>query len=134
MSELTINSLLKTHMKYMSSRQQVLAQNIANIDTPGFKARDLKKPDFSKMAASSIGQLEMRATNDKHMSGTLAGKGSSFAGTNDGNTFETRPTQNNVVLEDQMAKISDTGAEYQLSSNLMRKMTQMYRKAAGSNQ
>lgn len=129
-----LDTLLKSHMKYMTARQQVLAQNIANIDTPGYKAKDVKRPDFAKMASSSLGKLEMRATNANHMSGTLGKSGGRFPATEARDTFETSPTQNNVVLEDQMAKISDTGAQYQISSSLMRKMTQLYRKAAGSNQ
>lgn len=133
MSEPVINTMLKTHMKYMGDRQKVLAQNIANIDTPAYRARDIKKPDFSKMAAQSIGKLEMRVTNEKHLSGTSS-KGTQFATADDKNTFESSPLQNNVVLEDQMAKISDTGAEYQVSTNLLKKYTQLYRKAAGSNQ
>lgn len=134
MSEPTITSMLKTHMKYMGNRQKVLAQNVANIDTPGYQAQDVKKPDFSKMAASSMGKLEMRITSEKHLTGSLSGGGRAFSTTRDRNTSETSPTKNNVTLEDQMAKISDTGAEYQISSTLLKKYNQLYRKAAGSNQ
>ena len=133
MNEPTLNTMLKSHMKYMSERQGVLAQNIANIDTPGYKARDVKKPDFSKMAEATNKRLEMRITSPKHLNGTL-GAGSSFDTIKTKDTFETSPTKNNVVLEDQMAKVSDTGSQYQLSSSMMRKFTQLYRKAAGSNQ
>jgi flagellar basal-body rod protein FlgB len=128
--EPTLNVMLKGHMKYMSERQGVLAQNIANIDTPGFKARELKKPDFAKMAEIQNHHLEMAATSPKHLNGTLAG-GTSFSTIKDGNTFETTPTQNNVVLEDQMGKISDTNANFQLSSTMLKKFTQLYRTAAG---
>lgn len=126
-----LNTMLKQHMKYQTDRQEVLASNIANIDTPYYQAKDLKKLDFSKMADTASKKLEMRITSPKHLSGTLAG-GSSFETLNDRNTFETTPTQNNVVLEDQMGKVSDTGAQFQLSSNLMRKFTQLYRTAAGN--
>ena len=36
-------------MGWLSERQTVLAQNIANSDTPGYKAKDLRLPDFSSM-------------------------------------------------------------------------------------
>ena len=129
--EPTLNTMLKGHMKYMSERQGVLAQNIANIDTPGYKARELKKPDFAKMAEIQKHRLEMAATSPKHLSGTLAG-GTSFDTIKDATTFETSPTKNNVVLEDQMGKVSDTNANFQLSSNMLKKFTQLYRAAAGS--
>lgn len=131
--EPTLNTMMKGHMKYMTERQKVLAQNIANIDTPGYKANDTKKVDFAKMARQGAQRLPMVATSPKHLDGTL-GRGGSFATEKAGDTFETTPTQNNVVLEDQMAKVSDTGANFQLSNTMMRKFTQLYRKAAGSNQ
>jgi flagellar basal-body rod protein FlgB len=131
--EPVLNTMMKGHMKYMTNRQEVLASNIANIDTPGYKANDLRKVDFQKMAAAQSKRLEMRVTSPSHLNGTLVG-GTSFDTIKDGNTFETSPTENNVVLEDQMGKVSDTGAQFQLSSTMMRKFTQLYRKAAGSNQ
>ncbi|MDX2095812.1 MAG: flagellar basal body protein [Alphaproteobacteria bacterium] len=127
-----INSMLALHMKYMTQRQGVLAQNIANIDTPNYKANDLKKPDFSKMIAAPSPHLGMTATAPQHMNGTLAGNGSGFASVKDRETFEISPTKNNVVLEDQMGKISDTAAQFQLSSSMMRKFTQLYRTAVGT--
>ncbi len=131
--EPVLNTMIKGHMKYMTNRQEVLASNIANIDSPGYKAKDLKKVDFQKLANIQSHRLEMRTTSPTHLSGTLVG-GTSFETIKDENTFETTPTGNNVVLEDQMGKVSDTGAQFQLSSTMMRKFTQLYRKAAGSNQ
>ncbi|MES2983783.1 MAG: flagellar basal body rod protein FlgB [Pseudomonadota bacterium] len=127
----SLDTMLKMHMKYQTERQRVLAQNISNIDTPQYKAQDLKKLDFKKMMGASSGRLEMRATSPKHLPGTLGGA-TSFAASNASDAFETSPTKNNVVLEDQMAKVSDTGAQFQLSSNMLRKFTQLYRTAAGN--
>lgn len=124
-----VNQMLAAHMKYMSQRQGVLAHNIANIDTPTYKANDLKKVDFSKMVAQQ-GRLEMRATAPQHLNGTLA-RAAAYSTVKDRDTFETTPTDNNVVLEDQMGKISDTNAQFQLSSSMLRKFTGLYRKAAG---
>lgn len=132
--EPALNTMLKGHMKYMTGRQKVLAQNIANIDTPGYKARDLKKLDFGEMANRSINKLEMRITAPQHLEGTLAGENTPFRADKDRETFESSPTENNVVLEDQMGKISDTGAQYSFSSSMLRKYTQLYRKASGGNQ
>ncbi len=130
LKEPALNTMLKGHMKYMTARQQVLATNMANIDTPGYKARDLEKLDFASLTEKHRGQLEMRATSAKHLNGTLGPR--AFDTPKDRDTFETRPTQNNVVLEDQMAKVSDTGAQFQLSSNMLKKYTQLYRAALGN--
>ena len=36
-------------MKHLSQRQRVIAENIANSETPGFKARTVNEPDFSSL-------------------------------------------------------------------------------------
>ena len=130
-SEPTINTMMKAHMKYMSERQGVLAQNIANMDTPAYKAQDLKKLDFKRLAEEQHHRLEMVATNPAHQSGTLVG-GPVFTTIKDKDTFETRPNQNNVVMEDQMGKVSDTNAEFELSSTMIKKFTSLYREASGN--
>lgn len=48
-----------------SSRAEVLANNLANADTPGFKARDI---DFKAMLNEQMeGVLPMATTNGKHL-------------------------------------------------------------------
>ena len=130
-NEPALNIMMKGHMKYMTNRQTVLAQNIANIDTPGYKARELEKLDFKKMVDNQTSRLGMNLTSPLHIAGTLPDMGD-FKSIKDRDTFETRPTQNNVVLEDQMGKISDTNAQFQLSSTMLKKFTSLYRTAAGN--
>lgn len=132
LKEPVLNTMLKSSMKYGAERQEVVARNLANIDTPGYKARDLKKLDFKKLAMAQGGQLQMAATAPTHLGGTLgAAGGNVFASEADRSTFETTPTQNNVVLEEQMGKISDIGAQFQLSSTMLKKYTSLYRSALG---
>ncbi len=133
MREPMLNGMMKRHMDYMTDRQEVLAHNLANIDTPGYKARELEKVDFNAMAQRSLNKLSVRITSPQHQQGTKPST-SDYRTERDRATFETTPTQNNVVLEDQMAKVNETNAQFQLSSSLFRKYTQLYRKAAGSNQ
>ncbi len=116
-------------MRYLSDRQVVLSQNIANIDTPRYKSKDLKPVDFAELASASSSQLSMRSTSPKHL-GNLRG-GTGFRSEHNRTTFETSPTQNNVGLEEEMAKISRTGADYQVASSLYKKFTGMYRAALG---
>ena len=42
-------SMLRTRMTWLHQRQDVLSQNVANADTPGYVARDLKPLDFKDM-------------------------------------------------------------------------------------
>lgn len=49
LNKLTLFRMLKGQMGWLNRRQEVLAQNIANADTPGYKPRDLAPLDFQKM-------------------------------------------------------------------------------------
>lgn len=129
-TESPLMQMLSTQMRYLTQRQTVLSQNIANIDTPGYKSRDMKKLDFSEMASQEQGRLGMRATSPKHLSGM--GGGGAFATQQTAETFETTPVKNNVGLEEEMAKISQTGADYQVASSMYKKFTQLYRSALGN--
>ena len=50
-SSVPLLSLLTTRMSWLSGRQSVLAQNVANADTPGYQARDMKPMDFAALVA-----------------------------------------------------------------------------------
>ena len=129
-------SMLSTNMRYMTQRQTVLAHNISNADTPNYRTQDLKAPDFGAMVKGAGKEPEFRAagqmrlTNPKHMMGTVAGA-SGFRAQEIRDAQEVTPVGNNVVLEEEMAKISDTGAQYQISNSLVKKFTAMYRGALG---
>ncbi len=47
--DLPLFSMLKTRMRWHQERQKTLAENVSNVDTPGFKARDLKLPTFTQL-------------------------------------------------------------------------------------
>lgn len=123
--------LLSGQMRYMSARQKVLAQNIANIDTPSYRASDIKRPDFAKLVASETRANGLRTTSPKHFSGASGGN-TTFKAEPVTKPFEISPTGNGVVLEEQMAKVGETGLQYEMASSIYRKFTQLYRAALGA--
>lgn len=58
-------------LKLRSYRAEVLANNIANADTPGYKAKDIDFKGLLESAHSSSDK--MRTTNSKHMGGDYDG-------------------------------------------------------------
>jgi len=95
-----------TALKLREQRTAVLASNIANVDTPGFKARDL---DFSSVMATTE-RASMRSSHSRHFSvgGThaLPGEGMlKFRNPNsasvDGNTVEIS-TENSLFTENSL--------------------------------
>jgi flagellar basal-body rod protein FlgB len=121
--------LLSDKMSWHSQRQQVLAQNIANADTPEFKPRDLEAFDFRKDLRKSF-RMELAATSSQHLPGTLAA-GSSFKSGAERKPYETSPDGNQVVLEEQMLKVGQNAVDYQAATNIYRKQLGMLKSVLG---
>lgn len=130
-NDIKIMSMAKSHMRYQTQRQKVLSQNIANIDTPNYKAEDLKPLDFGKLAEAEAKRLELRATSPKHLGG-FNPFGGPYREEELRDTYETSPTENNVVLDEQMANVNATQGQFQFSSSLYRKMNSLFRSALGN--
>ncbi len=59
-------------LQFRAIRAQILAANLANTDTPGFKARDIS---FNKILSQSLNnRSELRTTHPTHFSGTTVSK------------------------------------------------------------
>ena len=52
-TDIPILSMLRTRLQWSQERQRVLAENVANADTPNYRARDLAPPKFEAPAAGS---------------------------------------------------------------------------------
>jgi flagellar basal-body rod protein FlgB len=116
-------------MAWLGERQQVLAQNVANADTPGYAAQDLKKPDFGALVtASAPSQVPLVRTQKMHLAGTASA--TSFTVERQrGN--ERSLSGNAVSLEDEMMKVAETANDYALTSNLYRRHVAMLKAALG---
>jgi flagellar basal-body rod protein FlgB len=120
---------MMSRMSWLTERQQVLAQNVANADTPAFKAKDLKAQTFKEMlAGSSANHLTLTATQPNHLAGV--GPALAFKPVADRNA-ETSPSGNSVSIEDQMLKVSSTANEFQLTTSLYRRQIGMLKTVLG---
>lgn len=63
-------------LKIHSRRSEVLAGNLANADTPGFKARDIDFKTALQQVKSGTGEMTLRTTNPHHINaaGTAPGR------------------------------------------------------------
>jgi flagellar basal-body rod protein FlgB len=113
-SDIPILSMLRTRMQWHQARQQVLAENVANADTPNFQARDLSPPDFSReLQTASLG---LARTDANHIVPQRSG-GSQFA--DDGTArYEIRPRGNSVSHEDEMMKVAGNQMDYEAVTSL----------------
>ena len=112
-------SVLKNKMNYHQSRQVLLAENVANADTPGYKGRDLVPFKAEPAVASQIlSPVGVARTNAGHIEGKLMADARSNWGSDNGPGWEITPEGNGVVLEEQMMKVSGNAHEYQVASTL----------------
>ena len=127
---LSLFSVIKKRLAWLGHRQEVLAQNIANSDTPGYKARDLKAFKFADLVRRENAGLGMSTTERSHLGGQRK-RVRDFAEFEDRKPYETNANGNSVVLEEQMAKMSENSISYNLASELYKKHLGMIKMALG---
>ena len=127
-------NIMKTKLSFLSERQSLLAQNIANADTPGYKAKDVSAPDFSKILAGTSSQsaqnLPLTVTHAGHILPQMPGGGMKIIERK--KTDELNPDGNNVVIEEEMSKIASNQGEYTMALNLYSKTLSMFKTAIGN--
>jgi flagellar basal-body rod protein FlgB len=129
-NDLPVLSALRTKMQWHQERQRVLAENISNSDTPGFKPRDLVEPKFNATGANggAAASLAMMRTSAGHIA--PSGGGGSFA-QNAKAGSETRPAGNAVNLEDEMLKVSANQMDYAAATSLYTRSLGLLKTAIG---
>jgi flagellar basal-body rod protein FlgB len=127
LSDIPIFSMLRTRMQWHQERQRVLADNVANSDTPDFRPRDLVEPKFD-LALSAAPAIGLARTDPGHQASPDADE-TSFARTTSG--FQIRPAGNAVSLEDEMMKIADNQMDFQTVSALYSKGLGLIKLAVG---
>ncbi len=121
---------LRAKMEWLSERQKLLAENIANADTPGYQSRDLKPVDFHKLLKRGS-TSEIAITNPHHLKGAADAQRFNFK-PEKSKTFEVNPSGNSVSIEDQMVKLGETQMEYETVTGIYRKQAQLLKLALGN--
>lgn len=124
-ASLPLVSALRQKMLWHQARQKVLAENVANANTPGFQPKDLR--DLAAPGSPSPPAGSVRRTDPRHLVASSDGVAEIKAGAR----FETRPSGNAVTVEDEMLRIADNQSQYQLAASLYQKSLALLRSAAG---
>lgn len=126
-SDIPILSMLRTKMHWHQERQRLLAENVANADTPAFRPRDLSEPQFDRQQPAALG---LAVTSSAHLTGVSASGSSRFRSTQSG-AYETRPAGNAVSLEDEMMKVAANQMDYQAATSLYSRSLGLVKTALG---
>jgi flagellar basal-body rod protein FlgB len=126
-SDIPIFSMLRTRMQWHQQRQQVLAENVANADTPNYRPKDLVEPNFA-MTPPGLPPLQLARTDAGHIAGF--GGDTTFRG--NPNQYQVRPAGNSVNLEDEMIKVASNQMDYQAATQLYTRSLGLIKTAIGS--
>lgn len=118
-------ALAERRLGWLDRRQGVLAQNVANADTPGYRPRDL--PPFQRELEGAL-RARLARTHEGH----LAGNAAAAAGAReDRRAAETTPDGNAVSLDREALRIADTDTAHALAMAVHRSFTGMFRTTLG---
>jgi flagellar basal-body rod protein FlgB len=97
---------IERYMNLLSARQKVVASNIANVDTPGYRTKDI---DFHAELASQFGSLDPAAVE---VSG-----------------LKTKNDGNNVDMDRESRLLSENALRFAVATNLARSELQTLKSA-----
>lgn len=114
-----IFQLASQHAEWLAARQSLTAANIANADTPGYRARDVTP--FESLLDRM--QLNLAITNINHQ--TEPGSRFASIGLEQEDGWDVTYSGNNVGLESELMKVSENGRMQALDSGVTKTFHRM---------
>ena len=134
-AQMTVFTMLKARLQMLGERQKVIAENVANVSTPGYVPSDIDQDAFAatlqRMAgpgAAGPARTAMVVTQAGHM--TPQGVSSVGAIAHRAPDSETTLDGNSVVLEEEMLKMTEARMSYDAAIGFYQKSLNMIRLAA----
>lgn len=118
--------LTADRMRYLTERQTVIARNVANADTPGYRAQDTAPFSFegallgtggtsgAANGAGAAAPLALVRTAASHLASPQSGAITPTAQTS--GTYGEKPDGNTVSIEEQMVKSADVANAFALAT------------------
>ncbi len=131
LSQMGLFKMARQKMGWLGQRQSVLAQNIANANTPGYRSKELESLEFDR-ELKKLAPVRMAATSGEHLNGTVTPPDYRVEKVRLRDVYEVNPDGNSVVMEEQLMKLSDNQMQYQLATNIYQKNVKMLRMALGN--
>ncbi|WP_421992807.1 flagellar basal body rod protein FlgB [Roseococcus sp.] len=120
-------ALAENRLAWLDTRQRILARNVANADTPGFRPSDAVP--FQEVLQRRGTAAPMATTNARH----IALQASAALAVQDRAVAERSRNGNAVSLDDEAVRIAETDQAHALAMGLHRKYLGLFRSALGRN-
>lgn len=124
---LTLLRLSSSLAAHSTARQQVLSENIAHADTPGYQARDI--PDFGETLRGSTPAFSARTTRPGHLA--FGADPNGFAPQAVLVEGAESPNGNSVSLEEQMMRAAEVRQSHDMALGVYRKSMDILRSSLG---
>jgi len=112
--------ILQKIIQASNVRHKVIASNIANSDTPGYKARDVKFTNFLN------NEVKLLTTDPKHIGNKNGGKAGAEVITESDPSWGDR---NNVELDVEVAKMTENSLRHEAALRILNSKIRMYKNA-----
>lgn len=132
-SQIKLMKMMEAKMAYHSERQDILSQNIANADTPGYRARDIKEPNFEEELKLDTPRIQMIRTSAEHSAGVNF-RQPEFKSEQTKKFVELKPVKNTINLEEESMKMSHNAFDFQTTTTLYNKTAGLFRTAIGNTE
>lgn len=120
-------ALAEDRLAWLDTRQRILARNVANADTPGFRPGDAIP--FQEVLQRRRPAATLATTEAGH----LVPQGGSALAVQDRHVVERSRNGNAVSLDDEAVRLAETDQAHALAMGLHRKYLGLFRTALGRN-
>jgi flagellar basal-body rod protein FlgB len=123
MQPIQLFDLASRQAEWLSVRQEVVATNVANANTPKFRAKDVSP--FEAVLQSSGQSMGMARTNPAHFGSNGLSNNVEIIQPDVNNEIGIQESGNTVALADEMSKTGEIKRQYELNTNLVKTFHRM---------
>lgn len=127
----SITNKLFEQLNFRGERQKVISSNIANINTPNYKTKDLVFED--ELSNSISNSLQLKATNSRHFSTINSSTMNSNPKLTEVKNLEEQNDGNNVNLDTQMSEMSKNKILFDAIQSSIKRDSRLFRSVIESS-
>ena len=128
----SISNKLFEQLNFRGERQKVISSNIANINTPGYKTKELVFEDELNNSITN-NSLQLKATNSKHMTNINSSLANSNPKLMEVDNLEEQNDGNNVNLDTQMGEMSKNKVLFDAIQSSIKRDSKLFRSVVESS-
>jgi flagellar basal-body rod protein FlgB len=113
----------------LALRQELIGRNLANVDTPGYRAQSIKFENALLRALRKTETVSLKATHQGHLGAAVSNPGVQIIPRPGG---AARADGNNVDIDVELSQMAETGLRYQaLTQSVSKKLLMLKNIASG---